>query len=282
MLFNYNVQKMEELLQSFYKLTRMRIVVFSDDFRKVAEAPGFDCAFCQLIRADKLAEQKCHASDRYACKRCRESSSIYTYTCHAGLTETVAPIRHGNLVIGYLMFGQILQHMDMNNNWAKVRQICAGYDVNMDDLHAAFISKQPVDIEKVYAAAKILEACAGYLWLERTISLQSDSLPVRIDEYISKNLSADLCVSALCSRFGISRTKLYKISHEYYGCGVEQITRSMRISKAKGLLETTDEPVSEIAYHVGYPDYNYFIKVFKKETGITPRQYRKENVVASL
>jgi len=47
------------------------------------------------------------------------------------------------------------------------------------------------------------------------------------------------------------------------------------VKKAEELLKTTGYPVSEIAYMVGYQDYNYFIKVFKKVTGTTPAKYRK-------
>ncbi len=275
MILSYNARKMQDILQSFYQLTGMRIVVFSDDFRKVAEAPGSDCAFCQLIRADGAAAQKCHASDRYGCEQCREQDSLHTYTCHAGLSETVAPIRHGNLIIGYLMFGQVLRQPNADAYWETVRGACAGYDVDMDKLYAAYKRKRPIQIEQVYAAANILEACAGYLWLERAVLLQSDSLPGQIDTYIAQNPSADLSVGALCAKFGISRSKLYKIAQEYYGCGVEQMTRALRVAKARELLDTTGEPLAEIAYRVGYPDYNYFIKVFKKEAGVTPARYRR-------
>ena len=274
MILSYNANKMEELLLSFYKLTKIRIVVFSDTFSKIAEAPGYDCSFCQLIRSDSTAEKKCHESDRYACEQSHKRNGLYSYTCHAGLTETVAPIRYESLVIGYLMLGQVLQHSDSDAHWHTITELCSNISVDMNKLAIAYKKMRPVDIEQMYAATKILEACAGYLWLERTISLLKDSLPEQIDNFIMQNLNADLSVTAICIKFGISRSKLYKIAQEYYGCGVEQMTRTMRVRKAKELLETTDEPVSEISYKVGYPDYNYFIKVFKKETGLTPRKYR--------
>jgi AraC-like DNA-binding protein len=268
---------LEELLQSFYQLTKIRIVVFGDDFRKIAEAPGYHSAFCSLIRRNSAAAQRCHDSDRLACERCRDANSLYTYVCHAGLTETVTPIRYGNIVIGYLMIGQVLQlcGSGMEELWADVRDRCSGYVSDMDALRAAFMEVQPLQIEQMYATARILEACAGYLWLMRTISLSADNLPARIDEYISGNLDADLSAAALCGRFSISRSQLYKIAREYYGCGIEQTTRALRVSKAKELLESGSSPVSEVASLVGYQDYNYFIKVFKKETGATPARYRK-------
>lgn len=104
------------------------------------------------------------------------------------------------------------------------------------------------------------------------------TLPKQIDAYINENLHADLSVGALCAQFVISRSRLYQIAAEYYGRGIEQFTRSLRIERAKTLLTETDAPVSEVSAQVGYDDYNYFIKVFKKEAGTTPARFRKASV----
>lgn len=47
----------------------------------------------------------------------------------------------------------------------------------------------------------------------------------------------------------------------------------LRIGKARELLKTTDMSLSEISEAVGFNDYFYFIKKFKKETGVTPGKY---------
>jgi len=204
-----------------------------------------------------------------------DKHGLYIYKCHAGLTEIVTPIRNGNLVIGYLMFGQVIDSNDKDEYWEKVYDRCVGYDADMDKLYKAYTAIQTIKNEQLRAASTILEACAGYLWQERTIVLKEDNLIIRIDEYINENISDDLSAAALCDRFSISRSRLYRYANEYYGCGIEQMTRHIRLEKAKDLLETTNLPISEVAYRVGYGDYNYFIKVFKKETGITPVKYRK-------
>ena len=276
MLISYDINKMKEFLKSFYTITNIRIVVFSSEFIKIAEVPDYDCDFCVLIRSDASAEGRCRQSDCYACKQCREQNHLYSYTCHAGLTESVAPIYCGNIVVGYIMFGQVLQSTNIAESWEIVARRCASYHIDMSLLKEAFFKKQPLQLEQLYASAQLLEACAGYLWLQRSIYPVEDSLPKQIDEYLSENLHADLSARMICKRFSISRSKLYKIAMECYGCGIEQLTRRLRVGSAKKLLETTEYPLREIAYHVGYQDYNYFIKVFKKETGTTPARYRKQ------
>ena len=48
----------------------------------------------------------------------------------------------------------------------------------------------------------------------------------------------------------------------------------LRTKKAAELLKTSMLSVAEIAMYVGYPDSNYFVKVFKKRYGMTPSAYR--------
>ena len=54
---------------------------------------------------------------------------------------------------------------------------------------------------------------------------------------------------------------------------IEYVTLK-RIEKAKELLSGTSESTSRIAAFAGYKDANYFRFVFKKTTGLTPKEYR--------
>ncbi|HHU18862.1 MAG TPA: helix-turn-helix transcriptional regulator [Bacilli bacterium] len=48
-----------------------------------------------------------------------------------------------------------------------------------------------------------------------------------------------------------------------------------RIEKAKELIQNPEKSIKEISYDVGYHDPNYFSKVFKKTTGISPMTFRE-------
>lgn len=273
MLLSYDIGKMQSLLKSFYSLTKIRVVVFNHEFRKIAEYPETDCELCSLISSNPAAYRECLQCDRTACEQCKSTGRFFTYTCHVGLTESAAPIRYENTVIGYIMLGQVLVCSDAREYWPEFARRCGNYDIDLAALERLYRKKRAVDVSSVYHAAQIMEACAGYLWLQRYISLKEDALPKQIDEYISSHLDADLSVGALCAQFNISRSGLYQIAKSYFGKGIEQLTREVRIAKAKSILTSADYSVSEVAAMVGYYDYNYFIKVFKKETGVTPKRY---------
>ena len=53
----------------------------------------------------------------------------------------------------------------------------------------------------------------------------------------------------------------------------------LRIEKASLLLENTSESISCIAMEVGFDDVNYFDRVFKKQTGLSPKNYRAMKLV---
>ena len=50
----------------------------------------------------------------------------------------------------------------------------------------------------------------------------------------------------------------------------------MRINRSKQLLETTDLPVEEVAWLVGYSNKGFFYKRFFEDTGLSPLKYRKK------
>ena len=75
--------------------------------------------------------------------------------------------------------------------------------------------------------------------------------------------------------FHISRNKLYDSANEYLGQGIAEHIKSLRIKEARRLLKETNLAVHEIADKVGFNDYNYFCRVFKKEVGMPAKQYRR-------
>ena len=68
---------------------------------------------------------------------------------------------------------------------------------------------------------------------------------------------------------------LSKQFKEETGRTISDTIRQLRCGQAARLLRETDTPIAEISAYVGYPDSNYFIKVFKKTLGMTPSESRK-------
>ncbi|MFV0362889.1 MAG: response regulator [Suipraeoptans sp.] len=104
---------------------------------------------------------------------------------------------------------------------------------------------------------------------------EDDELISSVKRYINEHITDDITVSGIAAAFCLSPnyfSRLFKrVARE--GCN-EYIIRK-RIELASNLLVDTNMKVGKIAQDVGYNDTNYFSLTFKKQTGLTPLQYRE-------
>jgi len=272
----FNIMDLNELLHDFYVITGIRIVIFDDEFHEIASYPKEQSTYCSLIRADSFAESNCILSDKKACQICKKQQHLHTYTCHAGLTESVTPINAGGIIIGYIMFGQVSQARLTKSLWLKTYPDLAKYNINLDDLYSIYKKRPVISEEIISSAARTMEISASYLYLSRKITLCENSLPLLINTFISDNIKETLTVSVLCIHFSLSKSMLYQVSAQYFGMGIAKHIRYIRLQKALILLSDTNKPIYEVANDIGMYDYNYFSKIFKKHTGLTPKVFRNK------
>ena len=108
------------------------------------------------------------------------------------------------------------------------------------------------------------------------MSLQlNDPMSEKIMKYVLDNISSpDLKIDDIASAIGMSRSVLYTKIKQTVGMTPIDFVRHIRIMKAAEMLQNTNDSLTAIAYNVGFSDPKYFSKVFKKETGIIPSEYR--------
>ena len=91
----------------------------------------------------------------------------------------------------------------------------------------------------------------------------------------SESIDNTIALGELAEEFGVSRGYLSNILKKELGMPFSEYLIGKRIQKAKELLLDDKLSIEEIAEKVGYNDYFYFIKAFKKNTGTSPSKYRK-------
>ncbi len=97
-----------------------------------------------------------------------------------------------------------------------------------------------------------------------------------IKRIISKNYSdPDLCIKAISEKMFLSHSYLCVFFKKETGTTINQYITDFRIKKARELLEDRNVRLCDVAAKVGYPDQNYFTKIFKKLVCVTPSEYRE-------
>ena len=101
-------------------------------------------------------------------------------------------------------------------------------------------------------------------------------LIVEIKTIIESNFDDhQFTVEKLSREAAISKSQLYRKLTSTVGLSARQLITHIRIIKAKALLENSSHKISSIAYLTGFKDPDYFSKVFKKEVGMNPCDYRR-------
>lgn len=96
----------------------------------------------------------------------------------------------------------------------------------------------------------------------------------KVIDYIHENLANQISRETICQELFISESYLSRTFTKEVGMTLIDYITECRITRAKELLRTTEESVTNICTQVGYNYAAYFTKIFKEKTGITPNQYR--------
>ncbi len=103
-----------------------------------------------------------------------------------------------------------------------------------------------------------------------------DSLILQAKEYIDHHYNKTVMLEEVAEKIGLSSYYLSKLFKEKFEVTFIEYITNIRIQKAKDLLLGGKTPLKEIAMNIGYKDPNYFSRVFKKETGLSPSEYRSK------
>ena len=99
------------------------------------------------------------------------------------------------------------------------------------------------------------------------------SLNYDILHYIDNHFCDDISISSIAKHFGISESGLMHTFSDYTNHSIYNYVLYRRITRAKELMYT-DMSLNDIAYKCGFNDYSNFLRAFKKQTGMSPKNYR--------
>lgn len=264
---------LRDICNDIERITGIKAVIYDADGRILYAQPNNMCDFCREIRRSPTLTARCLRCDREGMARCRASGQIEIYQCHMGLTEAIAPIPDNGVVIGHILFGQLLTpeaRPQILDNLAQTAQ------ADPEVLRQALNAMPETDTAVIEAAARLMGMCACYARLTKLLAVRQNSLAAHIEQYLAHHLADKaLSIHTVCRHFGISRGTLYNISRTAFGMGLSQYIRFLRLRRATELLPQGGS-ITDIAESVGFSDPAYMSKLIRQQTGQTPKKLQKE------
>ena len=264
------------ILSELHKISGFRVSLHGVDFKEIAAYPENSLPFCRLIQQDKRELSGCIECDIEASNEVKGSAEALIYKCRHGLCEVICPLYNFGTPTGYIMMGQVAdENTDIEALYLALRSI------RIDNAKAeeAIQATPLVYRDKINSFVKIMTICAEYITLTNALPSRTPRLPELAKMYIHENFAEKITIRDICKSLGCSKSALLSTFKTEYGTTINTYLCNTRINEAKKLLSSTNISISAIADKVGFYDQAYFSKVFSREVGITPTDYRKEYTI---
>ncbi|MCC8162461.1 MAG: AraC family transcriptional regulator [Lachnospiraceae bacterium] len=100
----------------------------------------------------------------------------------------------------------------------------------------------------------------------------------RITEYTEAHFTEKVLLSEVAQMENLSLSYLSHFFKEMLGISFQQYVALLRFERARKLVENTDRSLTEICMECGFSDYRYLNKIYQKQLGYTPQEYRSSHV----
>jgi len=265
-----------------YKITLHQIEkVSSQNWPQLLPYNYHQCAVCREIKSSPTCWKRC--VDRQHKVRQKAETAPYIGTCFAGVTEAVFPIWDiHDQCVGFLCVSGYTEDRQMS-----MERACAAslkYGLPKEKLCEAVekLDDQLPDLAELSAQIAPAQTMLRMLFYfnnavesKQVFSSPREKLYFEVLNYTNSSFrNPGFTLKDVCRRFSISYSYASHLFAEFNSMSFARYVRNIRIEAAKRYLEHTTLPIIFTSSECGFSDSNYFSSTFKKETGMTPSEYR--------
>lgn len=206
-----------------------------------------------------------------------------TLTCELGLSDTAVPIRFGERLVGFLQTGQVFckKPTESRFNRAAMQVAQWGLEIEKDQLRKAYFSTKVLSSQQHDSVVKLLAIFGQHISmvsnqiLVQRASAEPPSIK-RAKQYIQDHQAEDLSLGMVAKAVNMSTFYFCKMFKRTTGLNFTDYVSRTRVEKARNLLLNRNLRITEIAYEIGFQSLTHFNRVFKKVTGQSPTEYRRQ------
>ncbi|MCI9119999.1 MAG: helix-turn-helix domain-containing protein [Oscillibacter sp.] len=275
MNIRFDEERLRKLIANLNILTGLPANILDPEGRDINLFRGHP-PFCRMLNDLPEGHARCVACDMCKIRHYTAEKGFQFYRCHAGICEAIMPLFDKKRPLAYLAFGCYLDESPREEQWAQTMATLDWYPGDLAALRDAFFQFRQYSEREVRAYAETLEALSSYIQLKGMILQTEQSDLQKLELHLEQHYMEKLSLESISQQLHIGRTKLCALAKELSGGRtLSWLITQRRINAAKRLLLQSGMPISAVGEAVGISDYNYFSKVFRTVTGMTPSAYRK-------
>ncbi len=265
-----------DILKQLYSISGILIDVYSLDGESLARYPDRGAELCRLVNEDPRGCVRCGRANQEGFAQVRKEHKVHIYKCHMGLYEAVVPLYYYGTLAGYMMMGQMLEKGEEARAEVieKAKSLGLG---SSETIESAVDGLVQIDLEEIETFVTLCRICADYITNHHQFPVSAGDIAEEVRLYLEEHYGEKITLKRLCSWFGYSKTRLNQLFRESMGMSIYHCLMEIRMEKAKESLKKSEKSIYSIAQECGFSDQNYFARQFKKHTGCTPGEYRRNS-----
>lgn len=311
-----NIESFQKIQDDIAKATDIAIIMVDYKGKPITSHSNCS-KFCSMIRNIEEYSILCEKCDSRGGLESVRIKEAYIYKCHKGLVDFAVPIIVNNQYLGAVMAGQILVEDENNVDLEEIVMAKKNFynlDENTKKLLESEYNKLPkVSFNKIKSISQMMFHISKYIVEEAVLKIslneanykltQGNKIDINIEddqktttivnlktndeefespiikaiEYIDDNIQENITLDKISFVCNLSQCYFSKLFKKETGLNFVAYLNEKKVIKAKQLLVNTDKPINNIAIDLGFEDCGYFIRIFKKIEGMTPKKYRDLN-----
>lgn len=271
------VSPLYNLIQAIEYGTKLRIGIvflknYGNELCKLPQGREFHYSpVCNKFKKESRKSYfKCFHCSNYVIKKVIKSKKTVQGICINGIYEYTHPVIINDDVACIIFIGNILNTAEQSE---KTKKLMNTEDMPLSTLQTDFSPQQCKN------TCLLIEDYILHLLEKAPANTHSENLLIEnIQNYISANLGFDISIKDIAEIFHYNPNYLGRLFKKETGLSFNQYITLCRINKAKELLINTKQSCIEISNKIGFNNVTYFNSIFKKHTGMTPKEYKKEKI----